>query len=333
MRGMLASLNPIWSHTLEPQPNFLKNRDRASIDAIESNIRRGPFSEAIKKSPQIQRRRITGPDEFDREFRRQSRPVILEGLMDHWPALKNWSFENLASKCGDATVVVDSYNSQSAREVKFGEFVRMLKAAPPSNQAPIYLQEWYYQTNCPWLAEDLPELAIAQYDFRRVLYGEKISTNHQLWIGQRGATTRMHQDSYLIDVMHAQIIGSKHWCVMSPEAHLGRDSSGELDFSPLIESPRTQIMQCVLGPGDIIYLPAEWWHRIELLSDSVGLGRKCLDEANVQRHLRLRLAELMALALNHDYVKQAHPELYKVVVLRTRAWAKLLDIDLNKLRP
>jgi len=40
----------------------------------------------------------------------------------------------------------------------------------------------------------------------------------------------------------------------------------------------------------------------------------------------------MALALNHDHVKQTHPELYNVVVLRTRAWAKLLDIDLNKLR-
>jgi len=74
--------------------------------------------------------------------------------------------------------------------------------------------------DCPFLAEDLPELEIAQYDFRRELYGEKISTNHQLWIGQKSATTRIHQDSYFIDVMHAQIIGRKCWCVMNPEASL-----------------------------------------------------------------------------------------------------------------
>ena len=38
------------------------------------------------------------------------------------------------------------------------------------------------------------------------------------------------------------------------------------------------------------------------------------------------------ISLNHDQIKQTHPELYKVVVLRIQTWAKLLDIDLNKLR-
>jgi hypothetical protein len=318
---------------MEQQPNFLKNRDKASIDIIESNIRSGPLSEAIKAAPTIERRRISGPEEFDREFRKQAKPVVLEGLLDEWPALKNWSFNYLAAKCGPVQVIVDSYNSQRARETTFGEFVEMLKSGPRPDRSPIYLQEWYYQTSCPFLAEDMPELPIAQYDFRRILYGDRISTNHQLWVGQRGATTRLHQDSYLIDVLHAQIIGSKHWLVMGPQAHLARDSSGQPDFLGLLKNPETTIMQCILNPGDLIYLPAEWWHRIELLSDSVGLGRKCLDETNVQRHTRMRLAELMALALNHDQVKQAHPELYKVVVLRTKAWAKLLDIDLNKLRP
>jgi hypothetical protein len=136
----------------------------------------------------------------------------------------------------------------------------------------------------------------------------------------------------MIDVLHAQIVGCKHWIVMSPQTSVSADSSGGFDFAGMIENPDTRIMQAELQPGDVIYLPAEWWHRIELKSDSIGQGRKCLDQANVQQHTRMRLAELMALALNHDHVKQTHPELYNVVVLRTRAWAKLLDIDLNKLR-
>jgi len=318
--------------SLEQHANLLKNRDKASIDIIEANIRSGPLAEAIARSPQIERRRVSGPEQFEREYRSQSKPVILEGQLEHWPALKNWSFEYLASKCGATPVVVDSYNSSRARELPFGEFVRMLESDAGPGQPPLYLQEWLYQTNCPFLSEDMPELAIAQYDFRRILYGEKISTNHQLWIGQRGATTRLHQDSYMIDVLHAQIVGCKHWIVMSPQTAVGPDSDGDFDFAGMIENPDTRIMQCELQPGDVIYLPAEWWHRIELKSDSIGQGRKCLDQANVQQHTRMRLAELMALALNHDHVKQTHPELYKVVVLRTRAWAKLLDIDLNKLR-
>lgn len=317
----------------EPRINHLCNRDKASIDEIEASFRTGVLGEAMRRSPAIERRSHLSLDAFVEEYRKKQKPVVIEGLMDDWPALRKWSFDYLVEKCGDTPVVVDSYNSKAARQVTFAEFVGMLRAGRKEGAPPIYLQEWYYQANCPVLAEDLPELPIAQYDFRRNLYTEKISTNHQLWIGQEGATTRIHQDSYFIDVMHAQIIGEKHWCVMGPDAQLDRDAAGALDFAALVADPGTQLMHCVLRPGDVIYLPTQWWHRVQLLRDSVGLGRKCLDEVHLQKHVRMRLAELMALALNHEHVKAAHPELYKVVVMRTQTWAKLLDIDLNKLRP
>lgn len=312
--------------------NILSGRDKASIDLVEQCFHKPPVKDLISKAPLIDRQRNLSPEAFKTEFRDLGKPVIIEGLLEDWPARKKWSFAYLASICGEARVVVDSYNSARAVETSFAEFVQLLESSKPQPQAPVYLQEWYYRTSCPWLADDLPELAIAQYDFRRNLYGERISTNHQLWIGQRGATTRLHQDSYLIDVMHAQLVGSKHWLVLSPNASLGRREDGELDFCGM-DNPQVQIKTAVLEPGDVLYLPARWWHRIELLSDSIGLGRKCLDEANLREHLRLRFAELMALALNHDEVKRTHPELYKVVIMRNRAWAKLMEIDLSQLRP
>jgi ribosomal protein L16 Arg81 hydroxylase len=88
----------------------------------------------------------------------------------------------------------------------------------------------------------------------------------------------------------------------------------------------------VLKPGDVLYLPAWWYHRIELLSDSIGLGRKCLDEANLQLHIRQRIGELLALALNQDELRQTHTELFDVVMARGRSLAQQMDIDLSKLR-
>jgi hypothetical protein len=318
---------------MESQPNLLSNRYREVIDKIEAGFKTGTLGEAMKNAPLIERRVKLSPAEFEQEYRRKLKPVIIEGLMEDWPSLQTWNFDYLVSSCGDARVVVDSYNSQRAREVTFGEFVEMLRADGGEERQPIYLQEWLFMKDAPQLAEDMPELPIAQYDFRRNLYGEKISTNHQLWIGQKGATTRIHQDSYYMDVMHAQIVGEKHWCVMSPNAFLGRDESGEFDFASLVNNPDVQILQCVLKRGEVVYLPALWWHRIEILEDSIGLGRKCLDEVNLQKHTHMRFSELLSLALNHDYVKEAYPELYNVVILRNRAWAKLLNIDLTKLRP
>ena len=92
-------------------------------------------------------------------------------------------------------------------------------------------------------------------------------------------------------------------------------------------------MQCVIDPGDVLYLPALWFHRIELLRDSIGLGRKCLDRKHLRLHIHQRMAELLALALNPEEVKGTHPELFNVLMMRNRTWAQRMNIDLSKLRP
>jgi ribosomal protein L16 Arg81 hydroxylase len=132
--------------------------------------------------------------------------------------------------------------------------------------------------------------------------------------------------------MHIQIVGEKLWYVMGPEAKLRTGQDGEPDVDALCASPHTRLQRFVLEPGDVLYLPAWWYHRIELLSDSIGLGRKALDEANLQTHIRQRIGELLALALNADELKQTHSELFDVVMARGRALAHQMDIDLSKLR-
>jgi hypothetical protein len=228
---------------------------------------------------------------------------------------------------------VDSYNSAAARKVTFAEFVGLLKENEGNTESPLYLQEWYYQTTAPQIAADMPELDIAQYDFRRNLYGDKASTNHQLWLGQQGGVTRLHQDSYMVDVMHAQIVGTKRWYVMGPEAVLRVGADGKPDWEALLTSPEAQLHQFDLKPGDVLYLPANWFHRIQLLSNSIGLGRKALDERHLQKHIKQRMTELLSLLLNYDEVKETHPELVPVVMSRSRTWANRMDIDLSRLRP
>jgi ribosomal protein L16 Arg81 hydroxylase len=316
---------------MHSEPNVLRRHDLESLTAIERAFHTGPLSEAVQSAPQLERRKGLTREEFDREYRHRMRPVVLEGFVEDWPSVQTWSFDHLAERCGSVRVIVDSYNTKAAREATVAEFVGMLKENEGNDAKPIYLQEWYYQTTAPELAADMPEMDIAQYDFRRNLYGDAASTNHQLWLGQKGGVTRLHQDSYTVDVMHAQIVGEKLWYVMGPKAELRADTPQ--DWQALCEAPETELMQFTLKPGDVLYLPANWYHRIELLSNSIGLGRKCLDEANLRTHIRQRMGELLALALNPDEVKQTHPELFDVVLMRSRAWANRMNIDLSRLRP
>ncbi|MFD5543273.1 cupin-like domain-containing protein [Streptomyces sp. NPDC127079] len=314
------------------EPNYLKRRDVESLRAVEAAFRAGPLAESLASAPDIERRRGLSREEFDSEYRAKGRPVVLEGYAARWPSVRTWSFDSLAERCGSVPVVVDSYSSKAARSTTFGEFVTLLKESAGTGAPPIYLQEWYYKTTAPELADDMPELEIAQYDFRRNLYGDAGSTNHQLWLGQKGGITRLHQDSYSVDVLHAQIVGEKLWYIMGPDSELLPGPDGELDVRALLDSPATQLTRFVLRPGDVLYLPAWWFHRIELLSDSIGLGRKALDEANLRLHVRQRIGELLALALNPDELRRTHSELFDVVMARGRALAHQMDIDLSRLR-
>ena len=314
------------------EENYLKRRDLDSLKAVEAAFHTGPLAESLVAAADIERRSGLTREEFDSEYRGKSRPVVLEGYVAHWPSVGTWSFDGLAERCGSVPVVVDSYSSRAARHTTFGEFVTMLKASAGSGAAPIYLQEWYYMTTAPELAADMPDLDIAQYDFRRNLYGDAGSTNHQLWLGQKGGITRLHQDSYSVDVLHAQIVGEKLWYIMGPDAELLPGLHGGLDIQALCDSPATRLTRVVLKPGDVLYLPAWWFHRIELLSDSIGLGRKALDEANLRLHIRQRIGELLALALNPEELRRTHSELFDVVMARGRALAHQMDIDLSRLR-
>ncbi|MCG3462480.1 cupin-like domain-containing protein [Xenorhabdus bovienii] len=318
---------------MEIEKNVLKRRDLTSLTLVENAFQQGPLADAMLAALSIERRSGLTQVQFEQEYRQQQRPVILEGFVNQWPSVKKWSFDYLANRCESTKVTVNSYSSQHAREVTFADFVHMMKENEGLGASPLYLQEWYYQTSCPHLAADMPELDICQYDFRRDLYGEAISTNHQLWLGQQGGVTRLHQDSYMIDVMHVQIVGEKHWSVMGPNAYVNESVNGQPDFSALCQRPSSQLMQCVLKPGDVLYLPAMWFHRIKLLSDSIGLGRKCLDQSNLRKHIHQRMAELLAMALNAEEVKETHPELFNVLLIRNRAWAKRMGINLSKLRP
>ncbi|MGC0315920.1 cupin-like domain-containing protein [Kitasatospora acidiphila] len=314
------------------EQNYLKRRDLDSLKAVEAAFQAGPLAEALDAAPDIERRRGLSLAEFERDYRSQGRPVVLEGHAADWPAVRTWSFEALAERCGTVPVVVDSYSSRAARKTTFGEFVTALRQTAGTGAPPICLQEWYYKTVSPELADDLPELDIAHYDFRRDLYGDAAATNHQLWLGQCGGITRLHQDSYSVDVMHIQIVGEKRWSIMGPDAELLADPTGQLELDALLASPDTRLTRFVLRPGDVLYLPAWWFHRIELLTDSIGLGRKALDQVNLRRHVHQRIGELLALALNPDELRRTHSELFDVVMTRGRALAHQMDVDLSRLR-
>src|SRR3712207_1389328 len=101
---------------MQIEDNILRRYDLASMTLVEDAFQHGPLAKAMAAAPSVERRRGISPEEFVREYRDRDRPVVLEGYVADWPAVRAWSFDHLAQRCGSVRVIVDSYTSARARE-------------------------------------------------------------------------------------------------------------------------------------------------------------------------------------------------------------------------
>src|SRR5882757_4901963 len=91
----------------------------------------------------IERRQSVPRDEFFARYRDASRPVILAGGMQDWPAMQRWNPDYLDQVCGDETVQVmagrdqdpqyEIRSDQRRTSMRFGDYVQKVKNAGQTN--------------------------------------------------------------------------------------------------------------------------------------------------------------------------------------------------------
>ena len=120
----------------------------------------------------------------------------------------------------------------------------------------------------------------------------------KLFIGPRGAITRMHQDNHHAHAWLCQLRGHKLYILCSPadSKHVdprgsaaqdgGRTREGRLD--PLDPADRAQAQRAgaklyatVLRPGETILAPDGWWHYAVSLTPTITLMCNFWDEHNL----------------------------------------------------
>ncbi|KAJ1636935.1 hypothetical protein T492DRAFT_353039 [Pavlovales sp. CCMP2436] len=105
-------------------------------------------------------------------------------------------------------------------------------------------------------------------------------TRNVLFVGSRGHTTPAHFDEQ--QNLLAQLSGRKRvllwrpsdWTCLYPHPVLHPcDRQSSLDFKKgvdLTTRPRfqdAQAFEAILEPGEVLYIPQYWWHRVENLDD------------------------------------------------------------------
>jgi hypothetical protein len=234
------------------------------------------------KSADVERRHRLSRDEFHAEYYSPNRPVIITGMMDDRPAMSRWNLDYFSERLGDREVEAQmgrnsspNYETQSEkfmRRIRFGEFVELVRNAGETND--FYLTANNDSHNRRALAELWEDI---------VQIPEYLRPDQPagfFWMGPAGTLTPFHHD--LTNNIMAQVIGRKRvkivpsWDMplMNNLLHCFCDVDGN-NLPPSPQQPalnQPQVLDCVLHPGEILFLPIGCLHFVHGLDITVTVS-------------------------------------------------------------
>ncbi|XP_066545111.1 lysine-specific demethylase 8 isoform X2 [Amia ocellicauda] len=196
------------------------------------------------------------------------KPVILEGVIDHWPAFREhqWSVGYLRTVAGCRTVPVEVGSRYTDEEwsqtlLTISEFIDRYIL----RQVPELMQDIRIPDYCCLGEEDEDDITI------------------NAWFGPAGTVSPLHQDPQ--QNFLAQVVGRKYIRLYSQEEtervypHQSRllhnTSQVEVENPDLQRFPAfadAPYQECVLGPGEVLFIPVKHWHYVRALDLSFSVS-------------------------------------------------------------
>ncbi|XP_070779737.1 lysine-specific demethylase 8 isoform X2 [Enoplosus armatus] len=243
-----------------------------------------PHVPVIKEELAVPRIRCPSLESFNSNYLLPLKPVILEGIIDHWPALSEhpWSIEYLRSVAGVRTVPVEVGSRYTDEEwsqtlLTVNEFIdryilnKVMKGLG-------YLAQHQLFDQIPELKED-----IRLPDYCCLGEGDEDDITVNAWFGPGGTVSPLHQDPQ--QNFLAQVVGSKYIRLYSPEdTHKLYPHQSQLLHNTSqveVENPDTErfpefanapYLECVLKPGDVLFIPVRHWHYVRSLELSFSVS-------------------------------------------------------------
>ncbi|MCP3167968.1 cupin-like domain-containing protein [Myxococcus qinghaiensis] len=244
----------------------------------------------------VERRRHLAPETFFERYYVTNRPVILEGVLDDWPALKRWSPEWLVERFGDEEVEVmagrdaepdpDFHAERLRHTLPLRELVAHVRGTPGSDDVYLVARNSLLLRAAfrPLLDDLTPPRGFIHPDL-------SAPDSVHLWFGPAGTLSNLHHDH--LNVLFCQVLGRKRFWLAPPceTPRLYNDrglySAVDIlapDLGRFPDFARATLHSCVVGPGDALLIPVGWWHAVQALDVSLSVTFVSFDrpERNVE---------------------------------------------------
>ena len=262
-------------------------RGVTSIEAMREAIRR--VAQGLPAISTVPRHGVQGAAAF-RALAAQGLPFVLTGLVKRWP-LSNLTPQTLRDRYGHLPVrarVGDYVNTAFApdramQDMSMREYLDLVDTGPQSLSAdlPVNLPPCLPASLPPYLGNlELRELnRLCHWP----AYFGKMGPP-RFWLGPSGTVTPLHCD--YDDNIFAQIWGSKRIFLAPPhhDAFLYPSAANAIlfgspfnpeapDFEKFPLARQAAMIECIVHPGELLYVPAGWYHQVRSLTFSLSANR------------------------------------------------------------
>ncbi|MFI6325068.1 cupin-like domain-containing protein [Nonomuraea sp. NPDC050556] len=226
-------------------------------------------------------------ERFWPEFYARNIPVVVTGGMDEWAAMGMWTpsyFRDLLVGMEHPLRETDdeieyAFVNHTKRVMSVSDYIDALdkellegSRQPYFGNIPIASPD----TTC-WFAPIRDHFAFP--DVLRDRVGEEL----RLWIGGRGQRSTIHNDSN--HGFNAQVYGRKTFVLFPPEEHqylytmrisddtwVSQVEWADPDLSVHPEYSKATGMEVTLEVGEMLYIPAFWWHSARAESVAININ-------------------------------------------------------------
>lgn len=223
------------------------------------------------------------PEVFFERYYLRNRPVIIEGLLEDWPALKRWTPEWLAERFGGEQVEVmagrdaepdpDFHAERLKHTLPLRELVSRVRGTGASDDVYLVARNSLLLREAfrPLLDDLRPPAGYIHPDL-------SAPDSVHLWFGPAGTLSNLHHDH--LNVLFCQVLGRKRFWLSppweTPRLYNDRGLYSAVDIRApdthrFPEFARATLHSCVVGPGDALLIPVGWWHAVRALDVSLSV--------------------------------------------------------------
>src|SRR5690606_2282658 len=228
---------------------------------------------------EIPREKNITKEDFIARYLKPQKPVVIEKLIEDWPAYEKWSLDYIKEVAGDKTVPLYDNRPISSQYkfnephlyMKMGEYVNLLRSQPTKYRIFLY--------------HLMKEVPLLQKDFFFPEIGLKIIKQlPMLFFGGENSKVFMHYDIDFANILHFHFHGKKE-CILFPpseskylykvpHALIAREdiNFNDPDFQkfPVLKKARGYITQ--LNHGETLYMPEGYWHQMTYLTPGFSMS-------------------------------------------------------------